>query len=72
VFETEAGCAANRGYWGYDIDLYAASQYGFFEDLTGGTASKVFQRRSSTRFLRLGQPAWRAVRRQRVSELLRR
>jgi fumarylacetoacetase len=56
----------------YVLDLYAASQLGFFEDLAelGAAQPKVFRRRSLNGFLRLGRPAWRAVR-QRVSELLR-
>ncbi|MBF9220673.1 fumarylacetoacetase [Hymenobacter ruricola] len=73
VFETEErGPRLAVAIGGYALDLYAASQFGFFEDLTelGDAQPKVFRRRSLNAFLRLGRPAWRAVR-QRVSELLR-
>ena len=73
VFETdERGPHLGVAIGGYVFDLYAASQFGFFEDLTelGDAQPKVFRRRSLNAFLRLGRPAWRAVR-QRVSELLR-
>ena len=73
VFETEErGPRLAVAIGGYVLDLYAASQLGFFEDLTelGAAQPKVFRRRSLNAFLRLGRPAWRAVR-QRVSELLR-
>ena len=73
VFETEdRGPRLAVAIGGYVLDLYAASQFGFFEDLTelGDAQPKVFRRRSLNAFLRLGRPAWRAVR-QRVSELLR-
>ena len=73
VFETEErGPRLAVAIGGYVLDLYAASQLGFFEDLTelGDAQPKVFRRRSLNAFLRLGRPAWRAVR-QRVSELLR-
>ena len=73
VFETEErGTRLAVAIGGYVLDLYAASQLGFFEDLTelGDAQPKVFRRRSLNAFLRLGRPAWRAVR-QRVSELLR-
>ncbi|HEX8330049.1 MAG TPA: fumarylacetoacetase [Hymenobacter sp.] len=73
VFETdERGPHLGIAIGGYVLDLYAASQFGFFEDLTelGEALPKVFRRRSLNAFLRLGRPAWRAVR-QRVSELLR-
>ena len=73
VFETpERGPRLAIAIGGYVLDLYAASQYGFFADLTelGDAQPKVFRRRSLNAFLRLGRPAWRAVR-QRVSELLR-
>ena len=73
VFETdERGPHLGVAIGGYVLDLYAASQHGFFEDLTelGAAQPKVFRRRSLNTFLRLGRPAWRAVR-QRVSELLR-
>ena len=73
VFETdERGPRVAVAIGGYVLDLYAASQHGFFEDLTelGAAQPKVFRRRSLNAFLRLGRPAWRAVR-QRVSELLR-
>jgi fumarylacetoacetase len=73
VFETdERGTRLAVAIGGYVLDLYALSQYGFFEDLTelGAAQPKVFRRRSLNAFLRLGRPAWRAVR-QRVSELLR-
>ena len=73
VFETEErGPRLAVAIGGYVLDLYAASQYGFFEDLAelGDAQPRVFRRRSLNAFLRLGRPAWRAVR-QRVSELLR-
>ena len=73
VFETdERGPRLAVAIGRYVFDLYAASQYGFFEDLTelGAAQPKVFRRGSLNAFLRLGQPAWRAVR-ERVSELLR-
>lgn len=73
VFETEErGPRLAVAIGGYVLDLYAASQLGFFEDLTelGDAQPRVFRRRSLNAFLRLGRPAWRAVR-QRVSELLR-
>ena len=73
VFETEAlGPRLAVAIGGYVLDLYAASQFGFFEDLTelGAAQPRVFRRRSLNALLRLGRPAWRAVR-QRVSELLR-
>src|ERR1700712_5473762 len=73
VFETdERGPHLGVAIGGYVFDLYAASQFGFFDDLTelGDALPKVFRRRSMKAFLRLGRPAWRAVR-QRVSELLR-
>ena len=73
VFETdERGPRLGVAIGGYVLDLYAVSQHGFFEDLMelGAAQPKVFRRRSLNAFLRLGRPAWRAVR-QRVSELLR-
>ena len=73
VFETEErGPRLGVAIGGYVLDLYAASQLGFFSDLSelGEAQPKVFRRRSLNAFLRLGRPAWRAVR-QRVSELLR-
>lgn len=73
VFETdERGPHLGVAIGGYVFDLYAASQFGFFEDLAelGDAQPRVFRRRSLNAFLRLGRPAWRAVR-QRVSELLR-
>ena len=73
VFETEErGPRLGIAIGGYVLDLYAASQLGFFSDLAelGGAQPRVFRRRSLNAFLRLGRPAWRAVR-QRVSELLR-
>jgi fumarylacetoacetase len=73
VFETdERGPHLGVAIGGYVFDLYVASQFGFFEDLEelGDAQPKVFRRRSLNAFLRLGRPAWRAVR-QRVSELLR-
>ena len=73
VFETDTvGPHLCVAIGGYVLDLYAACQFGFFEDLTelGAAQPKVFRRRSLNAFLRLGRPAWRAVR-QRVSELLR-
>ena len=73
VFETdERGPHLCVAIGGYVLDLYATSQFGFFEDLDelGDAQPKVFRRKSLNAFLRLGRPAWRAVR-QRVSELLR-
>ncbi|MET4073070.1 fumarylacetoacetase [Hymenobacter sp. UYCo722] len=73
VFETEErGPRLAVAIGGYVLDLYAASQLGFFQDLTelADAQPKVFRRRSLNAFLRLGRPAWRAVR-ERVSELLR-
>ncbi len=73
VFETpERGTRLAVAIGDYALDLYVLSQLGFFEDVEElGTAQpKVFRRRSLNAFLRLGRPAWRAVR-QRVSELLR-
>ncbi|MBU6122016.1 fumarylacetoacetase [Hymenobacter siberiensis] len=73
VFETdERGPHLGVAIGGYVLDLYAASQFGFFQDLDelGDAQPKVFRRKSLNAFLRLGRPAWRAVR-QRVSELLR-
>ncbi|WP_303311387.1 fumarylacetoacetase [Hymenobacter sp. BT730] len=72
VFETdERGTRVGVAIGEYVLDLYAVAQYGFFDDLGLGSAQpKVFRRRSLNAFIRLGQPAWRAVR-QRVSELLR-
>ena len=73
VFETdERGPHLCVAIGGYVLDLYAASQFGFFEDLDelSDAQPKVFRRKSLNAFLRLGRPAWRAVR-QRVSELLR-
>ncbi|MGI4869800.1 MAG: fumarylacetoacetase [Janthinobacterium lividum] len=61
---------------GYALDLYACAQLGFFDSVAedvpvlGAALPKVFRRRSLNAFLRLGRPAWRAVR-ERVSELLR-
>ncbi|MBC6990165.1 fumarylacetoacetase [Hymenobacter sp. BT491] len=71
VFETpERGTRAGVAIGDYVLDLYAVSQYGFFDDLDINTQPKVFRRRSLNSFIRLGRPTWRAVR-QRVSELLR-
>ena len=73
VFETdERGPHLGVAIGDYVLDLYTACQYGFFADLTelGKAQPRVFRRRSLNAFLRLGRPAWRAVR-QRVSELLR-
>lgn len=72
IFKTpERGPHVGIAIGGYVLDLYAASQWGFFEDLDlQGQQPKVFRRRSLNAFIRLGQPAWRAVR-ERVSELLR-
>ena len=56
----------------YALDLYALAQRGHFdgiEELEKGLPW-VFRRGSLNHLLRLGRPAWRAVR-QRVSELLR-
>ncbi len=61
---------------GYALDLYACAQLGYFDSIAadvpelGAAMPKVFRRRSLNAFLRLGRPAWRAVR-ERVSELLR-
>ena len=73
VFETdERGPRLAVAIGDYVLDLYVLSTFGFFDDLTelGKAQPRVFRRRSLNGFLRLGQPAWRAVR-QRVSELLR-
>ena len=73
VFETdERGTRLAVAIGDYVLDLYVLSQFGFFDDLTelGDAQPRVFRRRSLNAFLRLGLPAWRAVR-QRVSELLR-
>ncbi len=73
MFETdERGPRLGVAIGEYVLDLYAVAQFGYFEDLElGETQPKVFRRRSPQRsLLRLGRPAWRAVR-QRVSELLR-
>ena len=72
VFETpERGTRLGVAIGDYVLDLYAVSQYGFFEDLDLGPAQpKVFRRRSLNAFIAMGRPVWRAVR-QRVSELLR-
>ena len=71
-FTEERGARLAVAIGDYAFDLYAASQFGFFEDLDvlGSAQPRVFRRRSLNAFLRLGRPAWRAVR-QRVSELLR-
>lgn len=61
---------------GYALDLYECAQLGYFDSIAedvpalGAALPKVFRRRSLNAFLRLGRPAWRAVR-ERVSELLR-
>ena len=61
---------------GYALDLYACAQRGYFDSLAedvpalGAALPKVFRRRSLNAFLRLGRPAWQAVR-ERVSALLR-
>jgi fumarylacetoacetase len=61
---------------GYALDLYACAQLGYFDSIAadvpalGAALPKVFRRRSLNAFLRLGRPAWQAVR-ERVSELLR-
>jgi fumarylacetoacetase len=61
---------------GYALDLYECAQLGYFDSIAadvpalGAMLPKVFRRRSLNAFLRLGPPAWRAVR-ERVSELLR-
>ncbi|QNE39193.1 fumarylacetoacetase [Hymenobacter sp. NBH84] len=72
IFETdERGARVGVAIGGYVLDLYAVSQWGFFDDLDlQGQQPKVFRRRSLNAFIRLGRPAWRAVR-ERVSELLR-
>jgi fumarylacetoacetase len=72
VFETdERGPRLGVAIGEYVLDLYAVSQFGFFEDLDlGPKMPKVFRRRSLNQFITLGRPVWRAVR-QRVSELLR-
>lgn len=72
VFETgEQGTRVGVAIGGYVLDLYAVSQWGFFDDLDlRGKQPKVFRRRSLNAFIRLGRPAWRAVR-ERVGELLR-
>ncbi|PJJ60203.1 fumarylacetoacetase [Hymenobacter chitinivorans] len=71
VFETpERGPRLGVAIGEYVLDLYAVSQFGFFQDLDIPTQPKVFRRRSLNQFIALGRPVWRAVR-QRVSELLR-
>ena len=61
---------------GYALDLYACAQRGYFDSIAedvptlGAALPKVFRRRSLNAFLRLGRPAWRAVR-EAVSALLR-
>ncbi|GAA4387179.1 fumarylacetoacetase [Hymenobacter koreensis] len=71
VFETEErGTRVGVAIGEYVLDLYAVSQHGFFRDLDLPTEPKVFRRRTLNSFIRLGRPAWRAVR-NRVSELLR-
>ena len=61
---------------GYALDLYACAQRGYFDSIAadvpalGAAMPKVFRRRSLNAFLRLGRPAWRAMREQ-VSALLR-
>ncbi|TGE20019.1 fumarylacetoacetase [Hymenobacter elongatus] len=71
IFETpERGPRVGVAIGDYVLDLYAVSQFGFFEDLDIPTQPKVFRRRSLNTFIALGRPVWRAVR-QRVSELLR-
>ncbi|GAB3224234.1 fumarylacetoacetase [Hymenobacter seoulensis] len=72
VFETEErGPRLGVAIGEYVLDLYAVSQFGFFQDLDlGPKMPKVFRRRSLNQFIALGRPVWRAVR-QRVSELLR-
>jgi fumarylacetoacetase len=61
---------------GYALDLYACAQRGYFDSIAedvpalGAAMPKVFRRRSLNAFLRLGRPAWQAVR-ERVSALLR-
>jgi fumarylacetoacetase len=72
AFETdERGPRLGVAIGEYVLDLYAVSQFGFFEDLDlGPKMPKVFRRRSLNQFIALGRPVWRAVR-QRVSELLR-
>ncbi|UOR07117.1 fumarylacetoacetate hydrolase family protein [Hymenobacter aerilatus] len=71
IFETEErGARVGVAIGGYVLDLYAVSQWGFFDDLDLKGQPKVFRRRSLNAFIRLGRPAWRAVR-ERVSELLR-
>ncbi|SHJ47971.1 fumarylacetoacetate hydrolase [Hymenobacter daecheongensis DSM 21074] len=71
IFETpERGPRVGVAIGDYVLDLYAVSQFGFFEDLDIPTQPKVFRRPSLNAFIRLGRPTWRAVR-LRVSELLR-
>ncbi|MBC7447913.1 MAG: fumarylacetoacetase [Hymenobacteraceae bacterium] len=53
----------------YVLDLYALSEFKFFEDLDLPTY-KVFRRRTLNSFIMLGPAVWRAVR-ARVQELLR-
>ncbi|GAB3825440.1 fumarylacetoacetase [Hymenobacter jeollabukensis] len=71
VFYTEdRGTRVGVAIGEYVLDLYAASQFGYFRGLDLPTEPKVFRRRSLNAFIKLGRPAWRAVR-QRVSEILR-
>ncbi|RYU75314.1 fumarylacetoacetase [Hymenobacter persicinus] len=71
IFETpERGPRVGVAIGDYVLDLYAVSQFGFFEDLDIPSQPKVFRRPSLNAFIRLGRPTWQAVR-LRVSELLR-
>jgi fumarylacetoacetase len=77
VFETpERGPRLAVAIGGYALDLYACAQRGYFDSIAadvpalGAAMPKVFRRRSLNAFIKLGRPAWQAVR-ERVSALLR-
>jgi fumarylacetoacetase len=77
VFETpERGPRLAVAIGGYALDLYACAQRGYFDSIAadvpalGAAMPKVFRRRSLNAFIKLGRPAWQAMR-ERVSALLR-
>lgn len=71
IFEASDGRGARAGVaiGDYVLDLYALSEYKFFENLDLPTY-KVFRRPTLNPFIKLGPAAWRAVR-GRIQELLR-
>ncbi len=70
VFETaDRGPRAGVAIGDYVLDLYALSEYKFFEGLNLPTY-KVFRRRTLNAFIKLGPATWQAVR-ARVQQLLR-